>query len=272
MISGCLIGIFNIIVILLGFGVAFGGFWLTNHNVNTFPDVVVPPSTAVIPPQFAQYVPEFTVDTSSILNSAINGAALGITISGIVVFAFGIWGFIAFCCKIRCMAWIYIIFLLCILAVQLVWGIASVLAYNRDPKEFPLFDSQIKSDINGLFTGAGISGYDITTNGEFYCMVIPGQTGTAWYPFPGYYTYEFVDSINSADIQNLDKCTAPNGIDDCAVLSNECEDNITLWLIRQVYYAGLLTLILACVTLVIAILCMYSLHKMNDKKRARNVA
>lgn len=129
MFGTCIIGIFNIALILMGFGVIFTAFWLTDQNViehfnfslskhriifplnrcinrfsfsfhlqiqkiivcfknskqiNTFDDVTISPSSLGIPQ--AQWdvwgLPSFTIDISSILNSAVNGSSLAFKIFG----------------------------------------------------------------------------------------------------------------------------------------------------------------------------------------------
>ena len=272
MFSGFIIGIFNIAVILLGFGVIFGAFWLTDHNINTFDPVTIPPPEIYDEYDLKQYgVPETTIDISSILRSAITGASMGLKVAGGFIFGFGIWGFVAFCCHIRWMCWLYILLLLCVIVVEVAWGIASIAAYDND--KFPVYDSYIKNDIHGLFTGSAIPDYDVDKYGDFYCMDV--QAFSSQVPkafFDGYFTKYFTESINKPDFTGLNKCVPPNiNTTDaqCVDLSNQCEDNITLWLIRQVYYVGLMALILACATLCVAFLCMYNLHKYNSKKRAK---
>lgn len=280
MFGTCIIGIFNIALILMGFGVIFTAFWLTDQNINTFDDVTISPSSLGIPQ--AQWdvwgLPSFTIDISSILNSAVNGSSLAFKIFGGIIFGIGCLGFVAFCCKIRWMAWLYILILLVMITLEIVWGVLSVAAFNND--KFPVDNDQIQNDINGLFTGTAIDGYDNEQYGDFYCMNLTAASGAddasfpSEYNQPGYFTYLFTDSINAAadEFKHLDECTPPGPTTtfaECEVLSEECEDNITLWLIRQVYYVGLITLILACISLVVALLCMCSLHRMNKEKRAK---
>lgn len=291
MISNCIIGIWNTLIIALGVAIALGGWFLLSHSWNDLPTVYLPDQNAGdIYHAWTDPVPQglglkpIYFEMSALVNSAVNVVTLPIIIVGIVIAALGVFGCIAFSCKVRWMAWLYIIIMFALLVVELVWGIACVIAKGND--KYPLFDEQIRGEITDIFTGAAVPDYTEIVGGDatknpLYCMnpetIAKQYVPTGNWPvdvpaYDGEFTQYFVDPLNKLNLPKMQACQYPKDASDagnCPLYMSDCKENVNEFLIWQVYYAGLCTLILAIVTFIIWLFCLYSAIKMGKEKAAQ---